>query len=136
MTIRQLDHIVFATGDITAAAQAWLHALGLSAEAPYQPRNAHLELAKLPLAAGAFLELAQPTTDDHRVARFIADRGEGMFSISLLVDDIDGAVAHLRARGVDVSDPETGAWPGTRLARIPRASAHGVAIQLIERNPS
>jgi hypothetical protein len=50
----------------------------------------------------------------------------------LEVDDLDATVAELRSRTVDVSDPEPGAWPNTRLARIPRGSAHGVAIQLIE----
>lgn len=134
--IRKLDHIVLATSDIATAAQAWLAAFDLSAEAPYHPGGSHLELAKLPLDAGAFLELAHPTTGDHRVAHFIAERGEGMFSISLDVDDIDATVAELCSRAVDVSDPEPGAWPNTRLARIPRASAHGVAIQLIERRSS
>jgi catechol 2,3-dioxygenase-like lactoylglutathione lyase family enzyme len=131
--IRKLDHIVLATSDIAAAAQAWLAAFDVHAETPYQPDGSHMELAKLPLDAGAFLELAHPTTDDHRVARFISGRGEGMFSISVEVDDIDATVALFRSRGVDVSDPEPGAWPNTRLARIPRANAHGVAIQLIER---
>jgi hypothetical protein len=87
----------------------------------------------MPFERSAFLELAQPTSDAHRVARFLADRGEGMFSISVAVDDLDATVAGLRSRSVQVSDPEPGAWPGTRLARIPRGSANGVAIQLIER---
>ena len=134
MTIHQLDHVVVATSDIIEAAQAWLAALGVQAETPYQPPGSHLELAKLPLDSGAFLELARPTTDGHRLAKFIDDRGEGLFSISLEVDDLNTTVAELRSRDVEVSDPEPGAWPNTRLARIPRASAHGVAIQLIERS--
>jgi catechol 2,3-dioxygenase-like lactoylglutathione lyase family enzyme len=141
MTVRRLDHLIFATSDLAAAARAWLEAFGLAAEPPYQPDGSHLQLARLPLPAGpalsgvegTFLELAQPATADHRLARFIADRGEGMFSISIEVDDLDATVAELRARAVDAGDPEPGAWPNTRLARIPRASAHGVAIQLIER---
>jgi len=131
--IRQLDHLVFATDDIAAAAAGWLRAFDIRAEPPYQPAGSHLQLARLPLGEGAFLELARPTTDNHRVARFLAARGEGMFSISLAVDDLDATVAELRSRAVAVSDPEPGAWPDTRLARIPRGSAHGVAIQLIER---
>jgi catechol 2,3-dioxygenase-like lactoylglutathione lyase family enzyme len=129
-----LDHIVLATSDIAAAARAWLDALGLNAEPPYHPEGSHLQLARIPLDDGAFLELAHPTTDTHRLARFLASRGEGMFSISIAVDDLDATVAGLRSRGVNVTDPEAGAWPNTRLARIPRASAHGVAIQLLERS--
>lgn len=135
MTLRRLDHLIFATSDLAAAAQAWAETLGLRAEPPFQPERSHLQLARIPLdAEGAYLELAMPTTQDHRLARFLDERGEGMFSISIEVDELDATVRDLRARGVRASAPEPGAWPGTRLARIPRANAHGVAIQLIERN--
>ena len=134
MTLRRLDHLIFATIDLEAAAQSWAETFGLRAQPPYQPEGSHLQLARIPLDdAGAFLELATPTTQDHRVARFLTERGQGMFSISVEVDDLDATVRDLRAKNVRVSDPEPGAWPNTRLARIPRANAHGVAVQLIER---
>ena len=137
MSVRRIDHLVFAVRDLAQAAEAWARVLGLRAEASYRPAGAHLDLARLMLEAdGAFLELAQPATADHRLARFIEERGEGMFSISLQVDDLDAAVAEFRGKGLDVSAPEPGPWPGTRLARIPRAKAHGVAVQLIERAPA
>jgi catechol 2,3-dioxygenase-like lactoylglutathione lyase family enzyme len=136
MTLQRLDHLIFATTDLAAAVQAWVETFGLAAAPPYQPEGSHLQLARIPLdAEGAYLELAMPTTPDHRVARFLDQRGEGMFSISVEVDDLDATVRDLRAKNVRVSDPEAGAWPNTRLARIPRANAHGVAIQLIERHP-
>jgi methylmalonyl-CoA/ethylmalonyl-CoA epimerase len=133
VTIKDLDHLVFATSNASDAALAWRDAFGLEAEAAYTPEDAHLHLTRILLEQGAFLELAQASAVDHRLARFVEERGEGMFSISVAVDDIDATVADLRARGVDVSDPEPGAWPGTRLARIPRASGHGAAVQLLER---
>ena len=99
-----------------------------------------MELAPLPLAdagrGGAFLELVQPANADHPVARFLEERGEGMFSISVEVDDLDAAVRELQAKGVPISGPEPGLLPDTRVARIPPAAGHGVAIQLIERRHS
>jgi hypothetical protein len=83
---------------------------------------------------GAFIELVEPTTPGHRVAKHIDEQGEGMFSVSLQVADLDAAIAELRAAAVEVSDAEPGVLPRTRVARIPRASAHGVAVQLIERS--
>ena len=152
MTIRRLDHLVLAVQTITDALAAWRDALELPTGEPHQPERTHMQIAGLPLdrsAGGAFLELVQPTEPSHRVARFLAGRGEGMFSISLEVDDLDATVAALRARGIPVSDPipgpggggdrspersrRAGVYPGTRVARIPRTDAHGVAIQLIER---
>jgi len=142
MNVRRLDHLIFAVRDLEQAAQAWAGALGLRAEPAYRPEGSHLELARLPLdPEGPFLELAMPTAENHRLARFLDDRGEGMFSISVEVDDLDATVRDLRAKGLPVSDPEPGVhpersrrtWPGTRLARIPRAAGHGVAVQLIQR---
>lgn len=148
MSIERLDHVVLAVDDIAAAAEAWSRTFRLDATPPEQPANTHMELAFLQLeqpapseiegpalseAEGAFLELVRGTTPEHRVSRHVAELGEGMFSISLQVDDLDAAVASLRERAVEVSDPEPGVLPGTRVARIPRASAHGVAVQLIER---
>ncbi len=137
MRLQRLDHLVFAVQELEQAADAWARTFGLRAEPPYRPERSHLELARLPLGEpdgdGAFLELARPRRADHRVARHIAEWGEGMFSISVQVDDLDAAVRELRAKGVTVSDPQPGVWPDTRVARIRRASAHGVAVQLIER---
>ena len=136
MTIERLDHLVLAVEAITDALAGWRHALDLPAGEPHQPDRTHMQIAPLSLdsaSGGAFLEAVQPTEPSHRVARFLADRGEGMFSISLEVDDLDATVAALRAKGLPLSDPEPGVYPNTRVARIPRADAHGVAVQLIER---
>ena len=136
MTITRLDHLVLAVHAITDALAAWRHALDLTAGEPHHPDRTHMQIAALPLdsdAGGAFLELVQPTDPSHRVARFLDATGEGMFSISLEVDDIDATVAQLRDRGLPASDPEPGVYPNTRVVRIPRADAHGVAVQLIER---
>jgi len=147
VNIQRLDHLVLAVQDLDAGIERWADVFGLPADPVVRPEGTHMALAFLrpggdpslhsgQAAAAAFLELVQPTTDDHRIARHIAERGEGMFSISVQVDDLDAAVRHLRARGLEVSDPEPGVLPATRVARIPRATARGVALQLIERRPA
>jgi len=130
-----LDHIVLSTRDSFATAAKWSDTLGLAVAETHQPEGSHLRLAKLPVGR-SFVELAQPLAPDHRLARSIDERGPGMFSISVEVDDLDAAVADLRAKGVRVSDADAGAWPGTRLARINKQAANGVSIQLIERGSS
>ena len=135
MTVRRLDHIVLAVQEMEQAAQAWSRTFDLKPDPPIQPAGTNMELSFLQFD-NAFLELVRATTDDHRVARHVAEHGEGMFSISLEVDDLDAAVRERRAKGATVSDPESGVLPETRIARIPRASAHGVAVQLIERRRS
>jgi methylmalonyl-CoA epimerase len=130
--LRRLDHVVVAVRELDEAARAWERSLGLKVERVFELAGSNVRLARLP-AGNAALELAQPLTPDHPVAAFMDERGEGVFSLAIEVDDLEAAVAGLRDRGVEVSDPEPGVWEGTRLARVSRRSAHGVAIQLIER---
>ena len=130
--LKRLDHVAVAVRELEEAAQAWERNLGLKAERVFQPAASNVRLARVP-AGNAFVELAQPLTPDHRLAAFMDERGEGLFSLCIEVDDLEAAVAELRGRGVEVSDPEPGAWEGTRLARISPQSAHGVAIHLLQR---
>lgn len=76
----------------------------------------------------------QPLGEEGRFAQQFRERGEGLFSLSIEVDDLAEAVAYLRGQGATVSDPEPGLWPGTRIARVSPASSHGVSLQLIERD--
>ena len=137
MKVRRLDHVVFAVEEIHTAAQAWARTFGLVAEPAFQPENAPVELAALPVGgASAFLELVRALSNEHPLARAVAEGTEGMLSLSLEVDDVDAAVEDLRARGVAVAGPEQGLLPGTRVARFDPAVTHGVRLQLIERERS
>jgi catechol 2,3-dioxygenase-like lactoylglutathione lyase family enzyme len=133
-TLTGLDHVVSSVRDIDEAARTWASVLGLDAGDVVQPPNANVKLARLS-AGDAVLVLAEPLSQEHRIARSIAERGPGMYAIDVTVDDLDAAVRDLRAKGTLVSDPEYGLWPGTRVARIDRASAHGVSITLVQRLP-
>ncbi len=130
---KRIDHIVIATEDLTDAAAKWERNLGLRVEERVsRPLGSGFDVARLPVG-DAFIELVQPGEDKGRFAEQFKERGEGLFSISIEVDDLDGAVSYLRGKGARVSDPEPGIWPGSRVARVSRSSTHGVSILLIER---
>ncbi len=131
-TARGLDHVVLTVTNADATSIRWADVLGLTPDAPLTPDGTHMRLMRIP-AGDAFIELAQPLTETHRLARSIAERGQGMFSIAIEVDDLDAAVGDLRAKGVPVSAAEPGVWPATRIARINKSATSGVSIQLIER---
>ncbi len=130
---KRIDHVVIATEDLTDAAAKWERNLGLRVEERVsRPLGSGFDVARLPVG-DAFIELVQPGDDKGRFAEQFKERGEGLFSISIEVDDLEGAVSYLRGEGARVSDPEPGIWPGSRVARVSRSSTHGVSIQLIER---
>lgn len=130
---RRIDHVVIATEDIDDAQRLWERNLGLRPDASLdRPLGSGFRVSRLPIG-DAFLELVQPVAQEGRFYHEFQERGEGMFSLSLEVDDLDAAISHLRGRGIDVSDPEPGIWPGSRVARVKRQHTHGVPLQLIER---
>ncbi len=132
-TFKRIDHVVIATGDMTDAAAKWERNLGLRVEERVsRPLGGGFDVARLPVG-DAFLELIQPAEEEGRFAEQLKERGEGLFSVSIEVDDLDEAIAHLRGKGARVSDAQQGIWPGSRVARVSRASAHGLSLQLIER---
>jgi len=130
---KRIDHVVIATEDLSDAAAKWERNLGLRVEERLsRPLGAGFDVARLPVG-DAFIELVQPAEEQGRFAEQFKERGEGVFSVSIEVDDLDEAVAYLRGKGARVSEPEPGIWPGSRVARVSQSSAHGVSLQLIER---
>jgi len=133
LKVKKLDHVIIATEDVEEAAALWEKNLGLKRDAALEhPLGAGFKVARLPIG-DAFLELVQPVEKEGRFYEQFQQRGEGMFSISVEVEDLDEAVSFLRDKDVKVSDPEPSIWPGARLARINHEYTHGVSIQLIER---
>ena len=133
LNVKKLDHVVIATADLDDALAQWERNVGLKTDASLnQPLGAGFKVSRLPIGE-SFLELVQPVAEKGRFAEQFKERGEGLFSISIEVDDLDEAVGYLRGKGARVSDPEPGIWSGSRVARVNRSSAHGVSIQLIER---
>jgi catechol 2,3-dioxygenase-like lactoylglutathione lyase family enzyme len=129
-----LDHVALSAADAGATARKFADILGLQGDAPLDAESQPLRLVRIG-AGNAFLELTQPLSEDHRIAKAIAERGPGMYAIGITVDNIDEAVRDLRSKGVFVSDAEYGIWPGTRTARVNPAAANGVNIVLVEHRP-
>lgn len=127
-----LDHVGIAVSDLSASLAFFHEALGLelhgSEEVGSQQVRAHF------IHAGASsLELLEGTAADSPIAKFVAKRGPGLHHITLRVDDIDAALAHLKARGVRLVDDA--ARPGAEQARVAfihPSSAHGVLVELKE----
>jgi catechol 2,3-dioxygenase-like lactoylglutathione lyase family enzyme len=133
LKIKKLDHVVIATADLDDALAQWERNVGLTPDASLdQPLGSGFRVSRLPIGE-SFLELVQPVEEKGRFYEQFQERGEGLFSVSIEVEDLDAAVAHLRGKGAKVSDPEPSIWPGARLARVNHNYTHGVSIQLIER---
>ena len=131
-----LDHIGIAISDLDAALGFYRDALGLDVQAPEVVGSQRVRVHFVP-AGDTAIELLEATSDDSAIARYLGTRGPGLHHITLRVDDIQAALAELKARGVRLIDesPRPGAH-GSLVAFIHPSSAHGVLVELTQRKGS
>ena len=125
-----LDHIGIAVNDLSAALAFYRDALGLEIEAPEDVASQRVRAHFIPVGESR-LELLEATSADSAIARFVEKRGPGLHHITLRVDDIQLALAHLKRRGAKLIDeaPRPGAEHAL-VAFVHPSSAHGVLVEL------
>ena len=130
MKILKIDHLGIAVRDLGQAEQAY-EALGFNVEARHDVPTEKVRTSFLPVGE-SHLELLEPTDPSSVIARFLEKRS-GLHHVCVLVDDIDAALAELKARGVPVLDetPRIGAG-GCRVAFVHPRGAAGVLLELKE----
>ncbi len=133
MTVKKIDHIGIVVKDIEAALKVYRDALGLEVvKTEFVPQQ-EVKIAFLPTGESE-IELVEPTTDDSGIARYLAQRGEGIHHICLEVDDIEATLAQVAAQGMELIDhtPRVGSG-GQKFAFVHPKSAHGVLIEFYEK---
>jgi len=70
------------------------------------------------------------------VDRFLARSGEGLHHVCYAVDDLRGEMTRLAAEGFELIDPEPRRGHGGWVAFLHPRSAHGVLVELLQRDPS
>jgi len=131
-TIKRINHIAILVDDLESTLQFWQEALGLDLTEIEEVPGEQAKIAFLP-TGDSEIELVKPTTNDSGLARYLEKRGPGMHHICLEVDDIDGMLARLKQKGIQLINEEakTGA-DGRRYAFIHPKSAHGVMVELYQ----
>lgn len=130
--IKKINHVALVVEDMEDALSFWRDALGLELHEIRDVPAEKTQVAFMPIAGGE-LELVMPTTEDSGIAKYLAKRGQGMHHICLEVDDIEGMLEQLKAKGVRMinEQPRTSA-DGKRYAFIHPESARGVLVELYQ----
>ncbi len=79
---------------------------------------------------GIGLELIQPLKGETVYTEFLAKKGEGLHHLAFGVEDFDGEVADMKARGFKVV--QTGAMPNSRWAYFDTDAVGGMLTELCE----
>jgi len=127
----QIDHLGIAVKSL-AAAKAIYEKLGLSIMPEETVAAEKVRVAMIPVGDSR-LELLEATSDDSTIAKFIANRGEGLHHVCMRVPDLAAAVAKLKQEGVRLVSEEikTGAG-GHRYIFVHPQSAGGVLLELVD----
>jgi len=128
MRILKIDHLGIAVASLAEAVKSY-EMLGFHVGETHDVPTEKVRAAFLAVGESQ-LELLEPTEPGSAIARFLEKRS-GLHHVCVLVDDIDGALAELKARGVPLVDeaPRTGAG-GCRVAFVHPRGAAGVLLEL------
>lgn len=132
MRVKRIDHIGIAIADVAAAKRFYEDLLGLTLTHEEVVTDQGVRTYFYPLA-GVKLELLESVTPDGPIARYLEKRGPGMQHLAVEVDDIEDAIAELKAKGVRMLDetPRKGV-ENTRIAFVHPKDTHGVLLELVQ----
>lgn len=108
-----LHHVTIVVRDVDRAVEFY-ESLGIGPFVDYPPLSEYVKL-DVPDLAGFHqlrftctqigpiqLQLCQPGEDDSLYKRFLEEKGEGVYHLGFVVDDVDDAEAGLKASGLQV----------------------------------
>ena len=127
----ELHHVGIVVGDLDAAVARYA-ALGFAPAGREVVTEQGVEVAAFHAPPG-YVELISPLDSDGAIARFLANRGDGMHHAAYRVDDLAAALDRLDAAGVRLIDrtPRIGLH-GWRVAFIHPEACAGVLTELVE----
>jgi methylmalonyl-CoA/ethylmalonyl-CoA epimerase len=130
--LEKIYHLGYAVRDLEAAAAFYRENFGVEPGEPEAVEEQGIT-ATMFRVGDSMVELVQPTRSDSPVGKFLAKHGEGFHHVAFAVEDLEAALARLRASGVELIDeePRIGAG-GTRMAFIHPKGAFGVLTELVE----
>jgi methylmalonyl-CoA/ethylmalonyl-CoA epimerase len=122
-------HIV--VNSIEEATKDYSESFGLEVKSTAENPDGGYRAAVMPMGDGAVLEFVEPTDKDAGpLAKFLKDRGEGIYMMGWEVDSVDDAVKGLQEKGTRLINADLAAGSN---AFIHPKSAHGVLVELVEK---
>jgi methylmalonyl-CoA/ethylmalonyl-CoA epimerase len=124
------DHVAVAVSDLDAAAGVFARNFDIREAERRDWPVLGIRAARLPIGGG-WIGVVKPLTEQTPVGRFVHDRGEGLYLISLSVSRLADMLSKLARGGISCTEPVL-ADPITQMAFIRPRDAAGVLIQLVE----
>ena len=129
--IVKIDHIGVAVNSLEEALKLYTDVLGLKVAGIETIEEQKVKTAMIPVGESE-IELLEPTSPEGAIAKYLERRGEGIHHLALRVDNIEGMLKELKAKGIPLIDeePRVGAG-GTKIAFLhPKGTK--ILLELVE----
>ena len=132
MLLTDIDHVAIAVRDLEAAIDYYREAFGAVVTHREMVDRDGVEEALIKVGS-SYIQLTRATRDDSPVARFLANRGEGLHHVAYRVDDCAVALEAMKAAGAIAIDqaPRPGSR-GTTVAFIHPKGSFGTLVELVQ----
>ena len=132
--VTKIDHIGVAVRNLEESLKFYQETLGLDLQGIEIVEEQKVKVAFLPIG-DTEIELLESTDEAGPIAKYIANKGEGVQHIAYRVNDIEKAIADMLVKGVRMIDekPRYGAG-GAKIAFCHPKSTNGVLVELCQRD--
>ena len=132
MKILKIDHIGIAVKNLAESSRLY-EILGIPRAGVEEVAEQKVEVSFFPVGDSE-IELLESTEPSGPIAKYIEKNGEGIQHMALRVDDLEAALAELKAKGIRLIDekPRYGAG-GAKIAFVHPKSTGGILLELCER---
>jgi methylmalonyl-CoA/ethylmalonyl-CoA epimerase len=134
MKTLKIDHIGIAVKNLEETLEFYTEVLGLEVQGTEVVEEQKVKVAFLPVG-DTEVELLESTDPEGPIAKFIERNGEGVQHIAFKVENIEEAIAAMKAKGMRMIDetPRYGAG-GAKIAFVHPKSSHRVLVELTQRD--
>ena len=130
--LKKIDHIGVAVQSIEKSIPLFRDLLGIPLEKVYESDAIKTKIAFFPLGDST-IELIEAIDPSSPVAKFIQKRGEGIHHICFGVENVEAALRHFEAKGIELLNQKPRRMEnGDLIAFLNPKSTNGILIELVE----
>ena len=127
----KIEHIGIAVANLEETLKMYLDVLGLKEEEIGRESINNMNVAMLPVGESK-IELLEPMDTEGVIAKFIANKGEGIHHLAVGVNNIVEELNTLKAKGIPLVDTEPKIGAGGHKVAFLHPKATKILLELVE----